>query len=253
MNRVYRMSESQLEVVLKNQKIIKQGNEANNDRQGLDKNPYEKGSKEHDSWQEGWLDAETLKQMDHDDAQFRRERGFEEGASEGDVTEATTTNDNIFTTEVSSVDFYIDQDALFKQYSKPGTNNAIIVNNEEFDFYLNISKAVAKYELDIEYRSYGIKSIGLVPSSVYFIGSVELTGDEHEFSKDFEIEVDNSGIKMNTLSGEFVMGDFAKINLGGLPNNVTLTSKRSSEHDSFYVTDVEVSQRGENMVIEFQY
>ena len=243
------MSESQLEVVLKNQKIIKQGNEAHGNRQGLDKNPYEKGTKEYASWEEGWLDGETLNQMSHDDAQFRRERGFEEGVTE----EAATTNDNIFKTEVSDVDFYIDQDALFREYSKPGVKNTIIVNNEEFDVYMNVSKAIANYELDIEYRSYGIKSIGLVPSSVYFIGSLELTGETHEFSKDFEIEVDNSGIKMNTLSGEFVMGDFAKINLGNLPNNISLVSKRVSEHDSFYVTNVEVNQQGDNMVIELQY
>lgn len=253
MNRVYRMSESQLEVVLKNQKIIKQGNEANNNRQGLDKNPYEKGSKEYDSWQEGWLDAETLNQMGSDDAQFRRERGFEEGAIEKGVTEAATTNDNIFRVEVSDVDFYIDQDALFKEYAKPGVKNTIIVNNEEFDVYMNVSKAIANYELDIEYRSYGIKSIGLVPYSMYFIGSLELTGENHEFSKDFEVEVDNSGIKMNTLSGEFIMGDFAKINLGNLPNNISLESKRLSEHDSFYVTSVGINQQGENMVIELQY
>jgi len=249
MNRVYRMSESQLEVVLKNQKIIKQGNEAHDNRQGLDKNPYEKGTKEYASWEEGWLDGETLNQMSHDDAQFRRERGFEEGVTE----EAATTNDNIFKTEVSDVDFYIDQDALFSEYTKPGVKNTIIVNNEEFDVYMNVSKAIANYELDIEYRSYGIKSIGLVPFSVYFIGSLELTGETHEFSKDFEIEVDNSGIKMNTLSGEFVMGDFAKINLGNLPNNISLVSKRVSEHDSFYVTNVEVNQQGDNMVIELQY
>jgi len=243
------MSESQLEVVLKNQKIIKQGNEAHANRQGLDKNPYEKGTKEYASWEEGWLDGETLNQMSHDDAQFRRERGFEEGVTE----EAATTNDNIFKTEVSDVDFYIDQDALFSEYTKPGVKNTIIVNNEEFDVYMNVSKAIANYELDIEYRSYGIKSIGLVPFSVYFIGSLELTGETHEFSKDFEIEVDNSGIKMNTLSGEFVMGDFAKINLGNLPNNISLVSKRVSEHDSFYVTNVEVNQQGDNMVIELQY
>jgi hypothetical protein len=249
MNRVYRMSESQLEVVLKNQKIIKQGNEAHADRQGLDKNPYEKGTKEYSSWEEGWLDGETLNQMSHDDAQFRRERGFEEGVTE----EAATTKDNIFKTEVSDVDFYIDQDALFREYAKPGVKNTIIVNNEEFDVYMNVSKAIANYELDIEYRSYGIKSIGLVPSSVYFIGSLELTGESNEFSKDFEIEVDNSGIKMNTLSGEFVMGDFAKINLGNLPNNISLDSKRTSEHDSFYVTSVEINQQGDNMIIQLQY
>lgn len=247
MNKVYRMSESQLEVVLKNQKIIKQGNEAHGNRQGLDKNPYEKGSKEYASWQEGWLDGETLNQMDSDDAQFRRERGFEEG-----VTKEATTKDNIFRAEISDVDFYIDQDALFKEYAKPGVKNTIIVNNEEFDVYMNVSKAIANYELDIEYRSYGIKSIGLVPSSVYFIGSIELTGETSEYSKDFEVEVDNSGIKMNTLSGKFVMGG-SSINLGNLPNNISLQSKRVSEYDSFYVTSVEINQQGDNMVIELQY
>ena len=247
MNKIYRMSESQLEVVLKNQKIIKQGNEAHGNRQGLDKNPYEKGSKEYASWQEGWLDGETLNQMDSDDAQFRRERGFEEG-----VTEEATTKDNIFRAEISDVDFYIDQDALFREYAKPGVKNTIIVNNEEFDVYMNVSKAIANYELDIEYRSYGIKSIGLVPSSVYFIGSIELTGETSEYSKDFEVEVDNSGIKMNTLSGKFVMGG-SSINLGNLPNNISLDSKRTSAHDSFYVTSVEINQQGDNMIIQLQY
>ena len=117
---------------------------------------------------------------------------------------------------------------------------------------MNVSKAIANYELDIEYSSYGIKSIGLVPSSVYFIGSIELTGETSEYSKDFEVEVDNSGIKMNTLSGKFVMGG-SSINLGNLPNNISLDSKRTSEHDSFYVTSVEINQQGDNMIIQLQY
>ena len=57
---------------------------------------------------------------------------------------------------------------------------------------------------------------------------------------------------MNTLSGKFVMGG-SSINLGNLPNNISLDSKRTSEHDSFYVTSVEINQQGDNMIIQLQY
>ena len=55
-----------------------QGEAANDNNQDYNTNPYEAGTKEHDLWWNGWLNAETGKQIAHDDYMLNWERGFNE-------------------------------------------------------------------------------------------------------------------------------------------------------------------------------
>lgn len=57
---------------------FKQGEAANDNNQDYNTNPYEAGTEEHDLWWNGWLNAETGKQIAHDDYMLNWERGFNE-------------------------------------------------------------------------------------------------------------------------------------------------------------------------------
>jgi hypothetical protein len=56
----------------------KQGEAANKAHKHYTLNPYPKGSKEHDDFYNGWMNAETASQMAHDEFMFRKERGMDE-------------------------------------------------------------------------------------------------------------------------------------------------------------------------------
>jgi hypothetical protein len=55
-----------------------QGEAANDNNQDYNTNPYEAGTKEHDLWWNGWLNAETGKQIAHDDYMLKWEKGINE-------------------------------------------------------------------------------------------------------------------------------------------------------------------------------
>jgi hypothetical protein len=164
-------------------------------------------------------------------------------------------NANVFTIETTNIDLYNENlNLLFKDYVKPGTKNVILVDGNEFDVYLSFNKAIAKYNLSIEYRSYGIKSIELIPISVTLMGDLDLTGDNDSFEKSFEITIEGNEIKDNTLSGGFTVGKYGDINISNLTNdNVMLTSKRVSDNQSFYLTGIEINEKVGRFLIEFQY
>jgi hypothetical protein len=164
-------------------------------------------------------------------------------------------NANVFTIETTNIDLYNENlNLLFKDYAKPGTKNVILVDGNEFDVYLSFNKAIAKYNLSIEYRSYGIKSIELIPISITLMGDLDLTGDDDSFEKSFEITIEGNEIKDNTLSGGFTVGKYGDINISDLTNdNVMLTSKRISDNQSFYLTGIEINEKVGRFLIEFQY
>jgi hypothetical protein len=164
-------------------------------------------------------------------------------------------NANVFTIETTNIDLYNENlNLLFKDYVKPGTKNVILVDGNEFDVYLSFNKAIAKYNLSIEYRSYGIKSIELIPISITLMGDLDLTGDDDSFEKSFEITIEGNEIKDNTLSGGFTVGKYGDINISNLTNdNVMLTSKRISDNQSFYLTGIEINEKVGRFLIEFQY
>jgi hypothetical protein len=164
-------------------------------------------------------------------------------------------NANVFTIETTNIDLYNENlNLLFKDYVKPGTKNVILVDGNEFDVYLSFNKAIAKYNLSIEYRSYGIKSIELIPISITLMGDLDLTGDDDSFEKSFEITIEGNEIKDNTLSGGFTVGKYGDINISDLTNdNVMLTSKRISDNQSFYLTGIEINEKVGRFLIEFQY
>ncbi len=57
---------------------FKQGEAAHANRKHYTSNPYSVGSKEHDDFYNGWMNAETANQMAHDEFMFRKERGMDE-------------------------------------------------------------------------------------------------------------------------------------------------------------------------------
>jgi hypothetical protein len=63
---------------------FKQGEAANKAHKHYTLNPYPKGSKEHDDFYNGWMNAETASQMAHDEFMFRKERGMDESQQELD-------------------------------------------------------------------------------------------------------------------------------------------------------------------------
>ncbi len=61
-----------------NHTAYKEGEAAHAGRKHYTLNPYPKGSKEHDDFYNGWMNAETANQMAHDEYMFRKERGMGE-------------------------------------------------------------------------------------------------------------------------------------------------------------------------------
>jgi hypothetical protein len=194
--------------------------------------------------------TEAKKQADHGQQTLSNEISIDE-----DSINEVDGNANVFTIETTNIDLYNENlNLLFKDYVKPGTKNVILVDGNEFDVYLSFNKAIAKYNLSIEYKSYGIKSIELIPISVSLMGTLDLTGDNDSFEKSFEITIEGNEIKDNTLSGEFTVGGYGNINVSDLTNdNVMLTSKRLSDNQSFYLTGIEINEKVGRFLIEFQY
>jgi hypothetical protein len=194
--------------------------------------------------------TEAKKQTDHGQQTLSNEISIDE-----DSINEVDGNANVFTIETTNIDLYNENlNLLFKDYVKPGTKNVILVDGNEFDVYLSFNKAIAKYNLSIEYKSYGIKSIELIPISVSLMGTLDLTGDNDSFEKSFEITIEGNEIKDNTLSGESTVGEYGNINISDLTNdNVMLTSKRLSDNQSFYLTGIEINEKVGRFLIEFQY
>jgi hypothetical protein len=164
-------------------------------------------------------------------------------------------NADVFTAETTNINLYYEGlNSMFKDYIKPGTKNVILVGGNEFDIYINIYKAIAKYGLSIDYMPEGIQSIELIPISISLMGILDLTGDDDSFEKSFEITIEGNEIKDNTLSGGFTVGKYGDINISDLTNdNVMLTSKRISDNQSFYLTGIEINEKVGRFLIEFQY
>jgi hypothetical protein len=164
-------------------------------------------------------------------------------------------NADVFTAETTNINLYYEGlNSMFKDYIKPGTKNVILVGGNEFDIYINIYKAIAKYGLSIDYMPEGIQSIELIPISISLMGILDLTGDDDSFEESFEITIEGDKIKDNTLSGEFSVGGYGNINIGDLAvSNVMLTSKRLSNNQGFYLTGIEINEKAGGFLIEFQY
>lgn len=164
-------------------------------------------------------------------------------------------NADVFTAETTNINLYYEGlNSMFKDYIKPGTKNVILVGGNEFDIYINIYKAIAKYGLSIDYMPEGIQSIELIPIGISLMGILDLTGDDDSFEESFEITIEGDKIKDNTLSGEFSVGGYGNINIGDLAvSNVMLTSKRLSNNQGFYLTGIEINEKTGGFLIEFQY
>lgn len=248
MGKIYRISESQLEVLLTNKKSFNDGLNANKQGDGLEKNPHTSGTNEYNNWRDGWLSGEAKSQQNHDEVMLKKEIGEnDENITENDQT------DNIFTSEIkgiSGIDVDVNFGSLFTQ-TKPGTGGyKLLVNGIEYDPNIMVSLAKTKYSIDVEYSSYGIKSINIIPISVTFIGVVEIIGDEAEYKKDFELSFDRSGLKVNTLSGSMDLGGNV-ININNLSSEVTFETERVTNNDSYYVSSVTLSLNP-NLII-FKY
>jgi hypothetical protein len=170
------------------------------------------------------------------------------------MNEADASN-NVFRNELKSgsdIDLDIDMEALFKNIAKPGTRGTtVIVDGVEYDTYITYRGAVANYSIDIEYRSYGIKDVYLSPVSVLIYGSLELTGDNDSFEKDFELEFDRSGLKTNTLSGAMDLGG-KNIEIPQMDTEVIFESNRTYEGgDSFYTQAISGRLQPNKIVFEY--
>ena len=194
--------------------------------------------------------TEAKKLADHGQQTLSDEIGIDE-----DSINEIDGNVDVFTAETTNIGLYYgDLNLMFKDYIKPGTKNVILVDGNEFDIYMSIDKAIAKYSLSIDYESHGIQSIELIPISVSLMGVLDLTGDKDSFDKSFEITIEGDKIKDNTLSGEFSVGEYGNINIGDLASgNVMLTSKRLSNNQGFYLTGIEINEKAGGFLIEFQY
>lgn len=249
MKKIYRMSESQFEAIVTKKKVYNDGYEANRSGNGLEKNPYEKGASEHEAWKDGWLAAEANSQAHHDDAMLSKEIGESE-----EIVNEVTDSDNVFRSEIKGrydIDTDIRFDQLLPDLVKPGTRgNTIIVDGAEYDPYVSISSAVVTYSIDIEYRSYGIKSISVIPISASFIGTLEMTGDDDSYEKDIELEFDRTGLKNNTLSGVMNLGD-KTVNIPNINTEVVFEAERETNNTSIFVNSVELILQPNKIIFKY--
>lgn len=249
MNRVYRISETQFEAIIGKKQVYNAGYEANRERKGLEANPYEKGTDEHESWKDGWLAAEAKSQAHHDDAMLSREIGENEEV----VTEVDNTDD-IFSSEIKSsieIDANINYEALFSGMAKPGTKGrTVIIDGVEFDPYITVSRAITKYSIDIDYKSFGIRGIGLIPISVSLVGTLEMQGEDDTYEKDFELFFDRTGLKENTLSGSMDLAG-KTVNIPQISDEVVFEAQRELEGDSYYVGSVEFSLQPNKIIFKY--
>jgi hypothetical protein len=102
----------------------------------------------------------------------------------------------------------------------------------------------------VEYRSYGIKGIYLTPVAASFVGTLEMTGDEDSYEKNFELEFDTTGLKTNTLSGTMDLGG-KTINIAELPTEVVFESERSTDNESYYVSGVDLILQPNKIVFKY--
>jgi hypothetical protein len=249
MNRVYRISETQFEAIIGKKQVYNTGYEANRERKGLESNPYETGTEEHESWKDGWLAAEAKSQASHDDAMLSREIGENE-----EVVNEVDSTDEVFTSEIKSnieIDFNINYETLFPGMSKPGTNGrTIVIDGMEYDPYITVSRAVTKYSIDVDYRSFGIKDIGLTPISVAFVGTLEMQGEDDSYEKDFELFFDRMGLRENTLSGAMDLAG-KTVNIPQISDEVVFDAQRESDGDSYYVSSVEFSLQPNKIIFKY--
>jgi hypothetical protein len=248
MKKVYRMSEAQFEAIIGKKQIYNNGYKANRTRHGLEKNPHEKSTPEHNEWRDGWLAAEAKSQADHDDAMLSREIGESE-----EIVNEVNESENIFTNRIKSgFDLDIRFNDLFPGLEKPGTKgDTIVVDGVEYDPYIEINEAVVKYSIEIEYKSYGIRDIYINPVSAYFIGVLELTGDDDSFNKDFELEFDLNGLKTNTLSGAMSLGE-KTITVADIGSEVKFeVEKTENTGNSFYVSAVDLILQPNRIIFKY--
>jgi hypothetical protein len=163
-------------------------------------------------------------------------------------------SDDSFSIEVNGNDIEFNFDSLFSQYHNDKLRRGeIIVGDTVYDTSVNINRALAKYKIDVEYKSYGIRSIELVPIGLYMSGEIELNSDNDSVTEDFELAFENGQLISNTLSKPInVKG--VELNLSAkLPNNVKFTSERVSNFSGYYVTSVKIMDSGADFVINFEY
>jgi hypothetical protein len=249
MNKIYRMSESQFEAIITKKKVYKVGYKANRERKGLETNPYEKGTDEHENWKDGWLAAEAESQAHHDDVTLSREIGENTGVMNEEDSTA-----EVFSSEIKSsieINANINYETLFPGMSKPGTNGrTIIINGIEYNPSVTVSLAITKYLIDVDYNSSGIKGIQLTPVSVSFVGTLEMHWADDSYEKDFELFFDRSGLKENTLSGTMDLGG-KTVNIPQISNEVVFDSERELNGDSYYVSSVEFSLQPNKIIFKY--
>jgi hypothetical protein len=249
MNKVYRISETQFEAIIGKKQIYNAGYEANRDRNGLEANPYERGTDEHESWKDGWLAAEAKSQANHDDAMLSREIGENE-----EIVNEVSEDDDVFTNEINDrvdIDENLNNETLFSGMVKPGTRGrTIIIDGVEYDPYITINKAITKYSINIEYKSYGIRDINLSPISVSFIGVLEILDEDNSYEKDFEITFNQSGLVSNTFSGAMDLRG-KTINIPQISNEVVFDSQRVSDGSGYYVDSVEFSLQPNKIIFKY--
>lgn len=251
MKKIYRMTEAQFESIIGTKQIYKDGYNANIEKRvDYDKNPYVSGTKEHEQWKNGWMDAESKKQQDHDEETLRAEIGESENVM-NEVDEAK----NVFSTTVDGVDFYINYNDIFPNMSKTPRNgverDVVIIDGEAYSPYINVKSAKVRYGIDIEYREFGIKDIYVSPISASFLGEIEMTDANDTYEKEFELEFDTNGIVLNTLSGAMALGG-KTIQIPELSKDVKFETEVETENNkSIYVVSVELTLAPNKIIFKY--
>jgi hypothetical protein len=238
----YKITEEQLETLLEKKKAYNHGFKSNTESNGVETNPYEKGTTEYGLWVDGWCASEAKKQDDGDN-QVKMEIG-----EDVENTPVKKEKENIFTIELKSpsINIEIEDGVLFKQ-------SPIMVGDVAYDFTINPILATPKYSIDVNFNRSGIDSITLEPISLSIMGTLELENEEfNKFDKEFELQYALSGLTKNTLSGSLIV-DGTEIKLEPLRSNVKFNTDKTNQSNSYSVTSVNLYITNNGTEIIFEY
>ena len=154
---------------------------------------------------------------------------------------STGDRDNVFEIELKRSDIDVTfSDDLFKMYMVTGnlSHDGIMVNGLAYDIDYNLYSIKAKYEIEVQYTSYGIYGVVFHPIACTIIGELTINGDDDSYDKDFEITYNNHGLVENSFSGEMRLGENSIV-IPKLSSNIEMISKYVASHnDNEYFTGI---------------
>jgi len=176
---------------------------------------------------------------------IKKEREITETPTK-EITETITDTKQVFEAEFG----YMEIDVMDNSGFEKGHLFKMVPEGYDIDF--SYRKAKVKYDISLEYRSYGIKNIYVHPISVFLSGELIIEGENGGVTHDFEIEYGVDGLKSNTLSGDIKIDD-QTIKIGDLPKEASFDTEHSSNNHGVWVDGLSIEESIREFKFKFQY